>query len=245
MHPWKTRTKNLLNRLHPPFRGQSFIELALILPVVLLMLLGLVEVVFFIARYLDALDLTREAARFASVRDPIAAVANDQDCNTVNYFDFNYDTACIFSPPKGSPSCSGPSDPFCNGINPYIQLDPNKDDIVISYFTVAGNTVSPTGYHFWAFSNRDASQPAKDNWKKDCQGNVVRTSPYYTVDRINSSMQSGAPPNKGFVTIEFFYCYNQVLDLPIENWIVPNPIQIHVYSIMPLPAAQPTPTPLP
>ena len=52
------------------FRGQSFLELALILPILLIMLMGLVEVSLFIGRYLDILDLTREAARFASVRDP-------------------------------------------------------------------------------------------------------------------------------------------------------------------------------
>jgi len=39
-------------------RGQSFVELALILPVLLLMLLGLVEVAFFMSKYLDGLDLT-------------------------------------------------------------------------------------------------------------------------------------------------------------------------------------------
>ena len=38
------------------------------------MLLGMVEVVVFIGRYLDVLDLTREAARFASVRDPFTAL---------------------------------------------------------------------------------------------------------------------------------------------------------------------------
>ncbi len=56
------------------FRGQSFLELALILPILLIMLMGLVEVSLFIGRYLDILDLTREAARFASVRDPFVTV---------------------------------------------------------------------------------------------------------------------------------------------------------------------------
>ncbi len=56
----------------PRSRGQSFLELALVLPILLLMLMGLVEVAIYIGRYLDALDLTREAARFASIRDPFA-----------------------------------------------------------------------------------------------------------------------------------------------------------------------------
>ncbi len=91
-------------------RGQAFLELALILPVLLIMLIGMVEVVFFIGRYLDVLDLTREAARFASQRDPqideIIAGAGippgDYDCSTANDFNFFYDTSCIFSPTIGS-----------------------------------------------------------------------------------------------------------------------------------------------
>ncbi len=49
--------------------GQSLVELAIILPLLLLMLAGMVEVAFGMFAYLTALDLTREAARFASVRD--------------------------------------------------------------------------------------------------------------------------------------------------------------------------------
>ena len=43
----------------------------------IILLLGVVEVTFFIGRYLDLLDLTREAARFASVRDPFEVLAGD------------------------------------------------------------------------------------------------------------------------------------------------------------------------
>ena len=65
-------------------KAQSFVELALVLPIILLILLGLVEVSFFISRYLDVMDLTREAARFASIRDPEIGTALDQPiCMTV------------------------------------------------------------------------------------------------------------------------------------------------------------------
>ena len=56
-------------------RGQSFVELALVVPILLLILLGVVEVAFFMGRYLDVLDLTREAARFASGRSPYLITA--------------------------------------------------------------------------------------------------------------------------------------------------------------------------
>ena len=50
--------------------GQSFIELALVVPFLLMLIAGLVEVGFFIHSYLTLLDLTRESARFASLCDP-------------------------------------------------------------------------------------------------------------------------------------------------------------------------------
>jgi hypothetical protein len=238
-------------------RGQSFVELALILPLLLLMLLGMVEVVFFIGRYLDILDLTREAARFASVRDPFDFnVPRDKDCRTPGLFDYFYDTSCVFSPPAGSPSCSDLR--FCNGLNSFVVFDPATDDIVISIYTVSGGNVTDvwpqagkapppgelattTGY--WAFSDQDADTTHNSNWKKDCNGNIVRTEPYYNLARVQASMVAGAPPTKGFVAVEFYYCYHQVLGAPIISQLIPNPMRIHAYTLMPLPAAAPTPTP--
>ncbi len=129
-------------------RGQAFLELALILPVLLIMLIGMVEVVFFIGRYLDVLDLTREAARFASQRDPqieeIIAGAGippgDYDCSTANDFNFFYDTSCIFSPTIGSSTCWDAD--YCNGLNPFLIMNPATDDIVVTVFTLSTNQVS-------------------------------------------------------------------------------------------------------
>ena len=119
------------------FRGQSFLELALILPILLIMLMGLVEVSLFIGRYLDILDLTREAARFASVRDPFVTVPiADVSCSLPEPFHYYYHTACIFSPPANA-ACSDPK--FCNGLNSFLQLDPATDDVVISVYTTTKN----------------------------------------------------------------------------------------------------------
>lgn len=234
--------------------GQSFVEMAIILPILLLVLLGVVEVALYIARYMDILDLTREAARFASVRDPFeirpADASNplwDQDCSTPGRFDFYYDTACLFSPPAGSPTCT--SSTFCNGFNRFAPLNPATDDILISVYTVTNNQVSnvwpSTGY--WVFSDHDDDVAHNGNWAKDCNGNPSGAGPYYSVDRVNAhlSQTSGALPNKGFVAVEYFYCHEQALSLPMFTLFVSNPVKIHAYSLMPLPAAQPTATPIP
>ncbi len=273
-------------------RGQSFLELALVLPILLLMVLGLVEVAFVISRYLDALDLTREAARFASIRDPFSGAPADQDCDTKELFDFWWDTSCIFAPPD-QVDCpakvvvgSGIYRNWCNGLNKYLNFNPATDDVVISAYTIVseidpntgasrGNTVSqshpvsaeewvPSAFpggksYYWALSNHinSGSYTKVDNFKKDCATGAVDESmtPYYTVDRVAEMIGYDAadfptnvtptpPPGaSGYVAVEIFYCHQQVLKLPIFTLFVPNPIKIHAYTIMPFPAAAPTPTP--
>ncbi len=216
-------------------RGQSFIELALVLPVLLILLLGVVEVAFFIGRYLDLLDLTREAARFASVRDPFQTAHNGtRSCSNPEYYDFWFTTSCIFSPPQGSTLCTDPN--FCNGMNPFVYLNPATDDVVISVYTVSGNVVSdvhPKPQGFYSLYG---------NWNKDCQGNIVRTTPHFTREVVQSLLSDYSTPNKGFVAVEVYYCHEQMLKLPIFTAFVPDPFQAIAYTIMPLPAAQPTPT---
>jgi hypothetical protein len=261
-------------------RGQSLLELALVLPVLLLILLGLVETSIFIGRYLDALDLTREAARFASVRDPFTIIMPSAtlDCSEEGQFFFYYQSACIFSPPTNE-TCINNNDPFCNGMNPYLSINLETDDVVISVFTVdAANQVTDvhpkpsadtrfsgssfvdaggqTSY-YWALSDHDADTTHNANWSKDCQGSVVPGKiPYYSLTRVQSITSStslnnaqgtavAAPPSKGFVAVEFYYCYTQALGLPLFTTFVPNPLMIHAYTLMPLPAAAPTPTPRP
>jgi hypothetical protein len=251
-------------------RGQSFLELALVLPILLLILMGLVEISIFIGRYLDVLDLTREAARFASVRDPFDTNAPvDFNCSTVDRFSFYYDTACIMSPLQ-TQACLDADDPFCNGLNAYLNLNPETDDVVISVFTVEGaNIVSDTHpksgdgassatdeggqtTHFWALSDTSwGGGPGTENWSKDCEGETARTHPYFTQTHVqdvvrpsgSGTLRPTAPPSKGYVAVEIYFCHDQALALPVFTIFVPNPLMIHAYTIMPIPAAAPTPTP--
>lgn len=219
-------------------RGQSFVELALIIPTLLLLIAGLVEVGFYIYSYLTALDMTREAARFASLRDPFtltvpAGVLPDAACsdNDLHYY---FDTACIILDP---------------GFNPYITLDPNIDDVAISVITVSGNVISDRwpadGDGVWSLATASTGWSGTESWTKDCDGSVVHTAPFFTNAELQSMFQSGAPVNKGLVIVEIYYCYEQVLNLPVLSDFIPNPIRMHVYSMMPAFEAIPTPTPIP
>ncbi|MBI9049297.1 MAG: pilus assembly protein [Anaerolineaceae bacterium] len=245
---------------HPRLKkAQSFLELALILPVLLIMLLGVVEASFMISQYLDLLDLTREAARFASVRDPFDPVAADKDCSTQDLFDFYYDTSCIFSPPAGSSNCLEAT--YCNGLNAFIVMDPALDDVVVRVFSVSDaggysvkeawpQSAPPNNNGYWAWSDNDLDTTNNANWMEDCQGNIVRTEPYYTTTTVSNRLNlnptsTQMTTNKGLVSVELYYCYHQVLQLPVWTAFVSDPLRLHAYTIMSLPAAAPTPTPMP
>ncbi len=214
--------------------GQSFVELALIIPLLLVVLAGLTEVGFYMFTYLNALDLTREAARFASTRDFNVLKVTDPNPNhlpmsacTDNVLHYYYDTACFFVDPQ---------------LNPWLPINPNNfDDVTISVFSVNDNNVIiqrfPLPSGVWSLYN--------NNWQKDCSGNVVTTQPTISNATIQNDFMSGAPHSKGLVLVEVYYCYHQILNLPFFSQFMSNPLRMHAYSIMPAPEAIPTPTPIP
>jgi len=230
-------------------RGQSFVELALVLPVLLFLLIGFVEIGAVIYNYLSLLDVVREAARFAADRDPevlngdmsnypISACEDD----ALHYY---LDTACVI---------------IGSNFNPDIVLDPTTDDVAISIFTIDNNFVvdrKPNdGDGVWSLY--------ADNWTKNCDGTIKSTTPFYpqgigdawvafttptfgpmTPTAGAGTAIVGGPTDKGMVLVEIYYCHDQLLNLPLISDLIPNPIPLHAYTMMPAPLAAPTPTPLP
>ncbi len=231
--------------------GQSLVELAIILPLLLMMLIGMVEVAFTMFIYLTELDLTREAARFASVRDftaldpsgelnptdPVNPACGTETIDGVSTqitdparcacldedLHFFLDAACFFTDQK---------------LNPFIPFNINTDDVVITVYTVAGGNISDhhpaAGY--WSLNN--------DNWTRDCNGDTVRTAPFFSDAEVEANFVSGAAADKGLVLVEAYYCWNPVAYLPFISDYIPSNIQLHAYTFMPSPEAIPTPTPI-
>jgi len=234
---------------HKKSTGQSFVELAIVLPLLLFLLVGFVEVGAIIYNYLSLLDVVREAARFAADRDPdvlngdmsnypISACEDD----ALHYY---LDTACVV---------------IGTNFNQDITLDPAVDDIAISIFTIDNNVVvdrKPNdGDGVWSLYS--------DNWTKNCDGTVNSTTPFFPegvgdnwitystptagpgtpTPGAGTVMPSG-PTDKGMVLVEIYYCHHQLLNLPLISDIIPNPIRLHAFAVMPAPQAAPTPTPLP
>lgn len=215
-----------------PRSGQTYVELALLVPLLLVMLAGLVEVGFVVFAYLNLLDLTREASRFASVRDFQVATSGDAslaECanNTLDYYK---DTACFFIDPE---------------LNPYIPMtNTHYSDVVTTVFTVSSSgTISSTA--IIRHPDSDGWSLYGDNWQKDCDGNTVLNEPFFTDDEILDKFISGAPNNRGYVLVEAYVCVDQMLHFPILSEVIPSPFRLHAYSMMPAPEAIPTPTDIP
>jgi len=229
--------------------GQSFVELAIVLPLLLFLLIAFVEVGAVIYNYLSLLDVVREAARFAADRDPEVLTGDMSDypisaCedNALHYY---LDTACVV---------------IGTNFNQDISLDPATDDLTISIFTIVDNVVKDRkpndGDGVWSLYG--------DNWTKNCDGTLNSTTPYFPQQYDDAWVSipaptsgpgtptvgagttvPGGPTNKGIVVVEIYYCHSQLLNLPLISDLLPNPIPLHAFAVMPAPMAAPTPTPLP
>ena len=222
---WRWKEKNS--------RGQSLVELAILFPLLLMMLSGLVEFGFLLNQYLNLLDGAREAARFASDGDPFIRDSN-QNCSVslgAITNDFYNQAACL-----------------AQQVALPIRLDSGRDDIVISAFGVADGVVVAR----YPASPQDppAGAETAGEWHLlgyggGCDPTADSCNPSkFTSGRINSFL-SGSAPNTGILLVEIYYDYDQVLALPWITAFVPDPIHIHTFAIMPLVAAEPEPTPIP
>lgn len=224
------RIASALTKRRPRRRvGQSLVEFAILLPVLLIMLSGLIEFGIMLNYYLDLIDAAREAARWAADADPI------RDDSGVFVGDFNpfYTRTQTLT----KQSLLAASDNRIDWLDDPADLGDDADDdcgvtidggndIVISAFGVMNGTVTqrfPTG---WA------------NGIPLC-GNQ---SSEFTTAEI-AAMLDPLAPTTGMVLVEVFYDYHMVMALPWITAFVPDPITLHAYSIMPNANVEPTPTP--
>ena len=183
-------------------RGQSFVELSLVVIFLMIFIAGIVEFGFMLNNYLNLVDASREAVRYSSDFDPFLP---DGSLDNRSFEDTFQLTLEVLDP---------------------VTLDAAKgDDVVISFFSV-GNGVY-------------VRYPDDNGWA----ANKLQVSKFTNAE-IQSRLDSSAPPT-GVLLVEIFYYYPQVLKLPIFTMFVQDPMPVYVYSIMPLSAAEPAPTPIP
>jgi hypothetical protein len=219
--------KRLLSRIRTKKHGQSFVELMLVTLILALMLAGVVEFGYLLNSYLKVLDGAREGARFMN-----SSVAFDN--TTGNSYQTFYINTAIETMRVMAP----------------IALNGNRgDDIVVSVFSVAGSNIRrwPDGYASgWSLCN-NSSDPALTafndldpaNWSS-CS---ARDSHFTTLQVLG--LMDAAAPASGILLVEVYYNYPQILKLPVFVDVIPDPILVYTYSVMPLSSAEPTSTPGP
>jgi hypothetical protein len=202
-------------------RGQSFIELALVLSLLIFMLVGVVEFGYMLNQYITLVEGTREVARVASKGEPfVDTAAGDFRVRP----DFLERIAILMD--------GGVVDTnqILGSIHP-LALDPAIDDLVISVFSFDGTTVK-------RFNDNGESS---DGWSRH-NNRFSRFTNAEIAQKLSVNGQPSGAPNTGAILIEVYYHYNQILNL-LQGWT--GPIELHAYSIMPLSAAEPTKPPPP
>jgi hypothetical protein len=227
-------------------KGQSLIELTLVLTLLLTLLVGMVEFGYLLNQYITVVDAAREGARFASSDDPfIRTLTKDgagniicnppPDCMNMVFFT-NVDQIV-----EGVFNSDGVTRANRGALAP-IQLRPEAgDDVVVTFFSIYNGQISryPLGYaHGWSYYHY-----------LDPVTYAGRESAFSDSD-IQARLDAlPVAPDIGMVVVEVYYSYVQLLKL--GTWIFANAenpngdIPLHTYSIMPLSAAEPTLTPVP
>jgi hypothetical protein len=195
-------------------KAQSLVEIAITLPVLLILLSGMIELGFMLNYYLSLLDSTREAARLYSNFDPFL---RDEDRNPIG------DDLDFYQGVAGTVVEN--LEPQEQDTSRKIVLDSGTDDVVVSVFSVDGTNVvrfpsSMGGEYHW-FNNQPSA---------------------FSDAEISSRLIGTAPPT-GILLVEVYYDYHQVLALPWITIFIPNPTMLYAYTMMPLSAAEPTPIP--
>jgi hypothetical protein len=234
MMKWFMR-KSHSNRMNPE-RGQSLVEIALFLPIFILIISGIVELGYYFNRYLNLLDASREAARFGADLDPIGtgtAIGNPSynpaynhnspgftgavpDCNDSGLNDFYAVLACYAE--QNMPESFDPSNGY--------------DDIVVSAFTVNNGIVCYGSYRWPDYLDSVTYGGLADaGWSYFGNQNSL-----FPISRVDGMIPDDPLP-QGLLIVEMFYRHEQALGLPFFTIFVPREIGVHVYSTMPNPTA--------
>ena len=201
------------------------------LPVLLIMLSGLVEYGILLNYYLDIIDAARDAARFAADGDPLTM--GDNFFTDIR----NETTHSLLKASDGR--IDWPKNPDATQC-----LNDVNGDIVVTTFSVVSDPV--------VCAAKGEAAPCVDKWFTGSGGGgedgnsmcgAYFSDPDLKEAGINAMLSGGGIPNAGFVIVEVYYEYAQVLGLPWIRAFAADPIVLHAYSLMPNVHVEPTPTP--
>ncbi len=211
-------------------KGQSLVEFTLTLPILLILLSGITEFGFMLNYYLAMTEATREVARLFSNFDH--SFVNPATGDT--FYEEAVTRVIYVLEPQDVDDTTRKikiySNRFLNCTNDPVG-DPAgvcDNEIIISAYQIASSgNVNLINRHYMIASD-------------------IRQISRFDITEISSRLPPVADgiANSGALVVEVFYNYEQILGLP---WLamLPDPILLHTYTIMPLSSAAPTVTPSP
>jgi len=237
----------------PSRSGQSMLEMAVLLPILLLLIAGVVEIGAYANDYLTLLNAAREGARFGVDLDPSLTVQEPFDtreghppfpdvrylsprdlydrCDEGKTVNFYYEVACLT---------------FQN--IPLGQLTTTtsiSDDIVI---TVVGFNKDGTIAYRWPLPEHRNDDDWEYHFKQspNCWSLYGAHDSSFDDEWIQSELVGilnklglGDAEAGGLVIVEVFRAHPHFTGVFAIGDFIPDPVPIHTYAVFPLPAATP------
>ncbi len=182
----KKKLKNFLakKKSNRKTKGQSLVEIALTLPLLLMLLSGLAEFGLMLNYYLSLVDTSREVARLFSNYDHEFV-----DPDTGNSFYVSAaEQVIVILEPSDTKDTTRKIKIRENLIDPEINHD---NEIIISVYSISGSNATLLNEHHW--SGRQVS--------------------HFDETKVNNRI-AGSAPNSGALVVEIFYTYEEILKLP-------------------------------
>jgi hypothetical protein len=202
-------------------RGQSMVEMAVLLPLLLMVLSAIVEFGFLINDFMTMQDSVRNAARFG-VDGMYDNADTEVNCNLTRDYFRQIGCLTVMELAQKRPSL-------------ILNIANGQDDVVVSVFTIGGTSVTARHPEIFGEAGWSLSENTP-GWETRNQSSQISSA--WVNARLN-----GSSPNTGLVLVEIFFQYHHKLGLPWITAFVPDPLLLHVYAIMPNSSAEPTSTP--
>jgi hypothetical protein len=199
-------------------KGQSFVELSLVVFLLMLLVAGIAEFGVLLNRYLNLVDGTREAARWGANYDPFAACLPDS--SGVVHGTVDADGICSDYYQSAAQEANSVISPITLNTAGY---NGKYDDIVISVFVVTTSNFCryPSYENGWSYREHHDGFTTNNHTS-------AQSSAY-----IQGGMDPSAPP-VSVLLVEIYYNYPQTLRAPFFEQVFPDPIPVYTYAIMPL-----------
>jgi hypothetical protein len=193
-------------------KGQSLVEMAIIMPILLIMFLGVLEVGFAIRSYMIILDASREGARYASKTYSMdlrnAETAKFSYTNIISHTSLNLDRL--------------PDDEITDIIITNIQIFGEETITKSGRYTVT-NPINMTWY-------------GTDNWRNSQLELEEITNELVSENRALNEVirETGGSQEyqreQGCIIVEIIVKHHQLIKFPAFTWADPTPF--HVFTMM-------------